>query len=58
MRVTYRQMIEIFVHTFRRQATGHVLPLIRLKYGDSQRNKFKGKELQKNADKMVFTVQS
>jgi len=58
MTVIYRQMIEIFVNIFRRRTTGHVLPFIRLKYGDSQWNKFKGKELQNDSNKMVFTIHS
>ena len=58
MTVIYRRIIEIFVNIFMRHATTPVLPFIRLKYGDSQWNKIKGKDLKNDRNKMVFPTQS
>ena len=54
----YRKIIQLFVNIFRRQATTPVLPFIRIKYGDSQWIKIKGKNLNNDQNKMGFPTQS
>jgi len=58
MTVIYRQIIKIYVNIFRRQTTTPVLPFIRFKYGDSQWNNIKGKDLKNDKNKIVFPTKA